>query len=221
MKALVFRPMVSTTSVSPLVMADRFSVPGGFRIFRMGHVEIDVPHLMVLLQEDGDFLGRLDEVEWAALQIDSRNARGLAGRGRRVGDLAPEHLVIVLLHRVLRPLLQVGIGEIADPIGRLLALAVADEGMGRVLAHRTGRARHRDIIAAVSGLPRDAVRGKIGRRRGRLRRCGQRRSGNGGKHAARQKPFSGSKSGHIPLSCVRSTQKSDLAAAGICVSLLA
>src|SRR5258706_13739968 len=40
-----------------LVMPDRFSVPGRFRIRRMRHVEMDAPHLMVALRDDHAFLG--------------------------------------------------------------------------------------------------------------------------------------------------------------------
>ena len=104
----------------------------------MGYVKVDVPHLMVVLHDDHDLLWRLDEIEGAAGEHQSGNAGRLAGRARRVGDFAGEHLVIVLLHDGLRPFFQIGVGEIADAVGWLFAGEVGHEGMSRVLAKRTG-----------------------------------------------------------------------------------
>ena len=125
-----------------LVMPDRFAVPGGFDFGRMGHVHIDMTDVRIFGRDDQDFLGRLDEIERPAIQHENRSARRLAGGARRIGDLAFKDLVIVLLHDVLGPLLQIGIGEVGDAIGRLHAqasgLAVADMGMGRIVGDGTG-----------------------------------------------------------------------------------
>ena len=48
------------------VMADRFAVPGRFRILRMRHIGIDVPDLLVALEDDQNLLRPLNEVERAA-----------------------------------------------------------------------------------------------------------------------------------------------------------
>jgi hypothetical protein len=40
-----------------------------------------------------------------------------AAGARRVGDLAGEHFVVVLLHNLLHPRLQIWIGQVGNPIG--------------------------------------------------------------------------------------------------------
>jgi len=44
-----------------IVMAHGFAGPGRLGVRRMCHVHIDMPHLLVMLVDHQDFLGRLDE----------------------------------------------------------------------------------------------------------------------------------------------------------------
>ena len=101
-------------------------------------------------------------------RANAGHARKPAVRARRVGDLALQHLVVVLLHHVLRPLLQIGVGQVRDAIGRLHAaavgLAVADMRMLGIVGDGRRRARHRDEVHAVRPLPRGPVRGEVGHR---------------------------------------------------------
>jgi hypothetical protein len=95
--------------------------------------------------------------------------------------------------RSLHPGLQIGIGEIGDPICGLPAYVVGDVSMGRILAKDWLSARNPGYLAGCD--PPDLVKGEIGRRRALLR--GNLRSlrhvDKAGQHAARQN--AGSQSG--------------------------
>src|SRR5437868_6467699 len=74
-----------------LVMADRLAVPGRVWAFRMGHVEVDVPYLLVARKYHHHFRGRLDEEDRSErVGHETRNARRHATRTRRKGNLAGE-----------------------------------------------------------------------------------------------------------------------------------
>jgi hypothetical protein len=84
-------------------------------------------------------VGDWHEEERAAAHGDeTRHAARLAGGARGVGDLALQHLVVVLLHHVLGPLLQVRIAQISDPEGGLRALPVGRVFVALVLRHGAG-----------------------------------------------------------------------------------
>src|SRR6266480_6244316 len=74
-------------------------------------------------------------------------------------DLAGIDLVRVLLHHVFRPLLQIGIGEIADPVSCSLSWS---EVMARVLAHHARRAGNRLETGAARVHPASLAPGQIG-----------------------------------------------------------
>src|SRR5437762_7990779 len=59
-----------------LVMADRFSVPGWFRIRRMWHVQVDVTHSLIALADRDHFLGRLNEENRLHNAVDSDGNSG-------------------------------------------------------------------------------------------------------------------------------------------------
>ena len=126
------------TSVSPSYLPTDSPYQDGFEIGRMGHVHVDAPRLTIALFDQVHDLGRLHEEERAAGQTDRGNAPGHAGLAGREGDLALQDLLVVLLHDVLRPLLHIGVGQIADAVVRLLAGAVgdavADIGVARIVA---------------------------------------------------------------------------------------
>jgi hypothetical protein len=129
----------------------------------MGDVEIDVPYLLVARIDHHHFLGRLQHVKrLEPEQYESGNARRSAARARRKRDLSGEHFVIVLLHPLFHPRLQIRIAEVADPIGRLGAGVVANIRMSGIGAQRTGPARNRNEFAA-EGEPADLARREIGR----------------------------------------------------------
>jgi hypothetical protein len=138
-------------------------------------------------------LGRLNEEERAAGLHDRGNAPRLAGLARRIGDLSGKDLIIVLLHDVLGPLLQIRVGQVGDVVVRLLTGAasnrVVDIGMGRIGTDGSGRARDRYVLDAVIAVPTHAVRGKIGRGSGGLCVSAGKNSG-AGEHdrAANKKP---------------------------------
>jgi hypothetical protein len=84
----------------------------------------------------------------------------------RAVSLSGDHLVIVLLHPLFHPGLQIGIGEISDPICGLPAYVVGDVSMGWILA-KYWCARNTRYLAGCD--PPDLVKGEIGRRRTLLR----------------------------------------------------
>src|SRR5258706_12115506 len=153
-----------------LVMANRFSVPGGFWIGGMRRIQPDMPLFIVPRKDHRDLPRRLQDEQSAPEQhIEARTPARLAGGTRREGELAGEHLVIVLLHDVLRPLLQIGVGDVADALGRLLSgdarYVIRNVAMGRVLTDRRWRVWNRKECADADTDPgRLGVKGKIGRR---------------------------------------------------------
>src|SRR6516164_2735950 len=64
---------------------------------------------------------------------EAGNARRQAARSRREADLAGQHFVVVLLHVLLYPRLQIRIAEIGDPIGGLPSGAIGNERMCRIV----------------------------------------------------------------------------------------
>src|SRR5262249_52898645 len=100
----------------------------------MGYVEIDSPHFLIAGMDQPYRLRRLDKEQRleTAVVHEGWNARWHAARTRRKADLPAEHFVIVLLHEILHPSLQVGIGDVGDPICRLLARAVRNVGVGGI-----------------------------------------------------------------------------------------
>src|SRR6266567_5064128 len=105
--------------IAAFVMADRFSVPGRFRILRMPHIQIDVAHLRPGLHDDRNFVWPLIDEKRRAhdVRIKGRNTGWPATFMGTVGYSAGEHLVVRLFHRRLHPVLQNRIGEIRDTIG--------------------------------------------------------------------------------------------------------
>src|SRR5215470_14159577 len=98
----------------------------------VGHVHVDAPRLIVLSPNDPDHLGRLNEYERVRSTIthEEGNARRHTARLWRKGALlSGQHLVDILLHALLHPRLQVRIGKIRNPKGRLLVDAVGSERM--------------------------------------------------------------------------------------------
>src|SRR5262245_11031752 len=148
--------------VAALVVADRLAVPGWLWIFRMRHIEIDMPNLLVAGEDDHHLLRRLDEIHrLKTIQVKRRDTRRAAARVRREGDLPREHLIVVLLHPLLNPGLQIWIAEVSDEECRLLAgtgsLGVADARVGWIIAHGTGPAGYGsefDIECEPRGLVR-------------------------------------------------------------------
>src|SRR5882672_11953172 len=180
-------------------------------MLRVLYVEIDAPHLRIARIDHPYLLGRLHEVHRvrAAVSHETRHARRHAARSRREGDLPGEHFVIVLLHVLLHPRLQVRIGEVRNPIGGLPACAVGNEGVRRITAD--GRQVARNGLeagpAAVHPDPPDLVRREIRRPRLLLRqsRCGRRRCDNPGQDTAGNEPRTQCERGHLRSSsrCLR------------------
>src|SRR5262245_39156157 len=78
MKDLVEMPMVSTTSVSPSsLVPDRFSIPGGFDVFRMTHVQIDVANLRAALADHHNLV-------WSLVDAVRLDAASVAPTERRL-----------------------------------------------------------------------------------------------------------------------------------------
>src|SRR5260370_32696208 len=99
---------------------------------------MDAVHLMLAGKDKQDDLGRWKEIKRRrpAVSHEARNPSMRAARTRREGDLAGKHFVVVLLHVLLHPWLQIRIAQIRDPVGRLSAGAVADERMRRIVGDR-------------------------------------------------------------------------------------
>src|SRR6266446_3899799 len=95
----------------------------------MRYVERDAAHLRIGRTHDPDLLGSLHEPRRVLVSAQSHES-GDTGRHaaltRGESDLAGDDLVIVLLHDLLHPGLEVRVGEIGDPIGWLTALAIGD-----------------------------------------------------------------------------------------------
>src|SRR5215813_5617792 len=133
----------------------------------MRHVEIDMSNLLVAREDDHHLLRRLDEIHrLKPVQVKRWNTSRTAARVWCEGDLARQHLVVILLHPLLNPGLQIWIAEVGDQERWLLAgagsLRVADAGVGGIIADRTGPAG----IGSEFNIKREPpglVRGEIGR----------------------------------------------------------
>ena len=136
-----------------LVMSDRFSVPRRLRIFQMGNVEIDPADLLIALVDHPHHFRRLHEVNGlvtAAIGHKTGNSRGQTARSCREGGFSGEDFVIVFLHPLLDPRLQVRIGDIADSKGRLPAPAVRHVRVRWIVRHRGYRAGHGGKVRTIS-----------------------------------------------------------------------
>src|SRR5208283_5677278 len=69
------------------VMADRLPEPGRFRIYRMRHVQVNSPHLLLALPENPHLLRSLDEED--RLGREKQLARRAAGPAARLGGERP------------------------------------------------------------------------------------------------------------------------------------
>jgi hypothetical protein len=123
------------------VTPDRFSIPGRFRIGRMRHVEPDVTRAS--RQEKHDFLGRLDDMHEARVEMEGGNAGLPASRLARLAVAASEHELILLAQHFPDPRHQIpscGIVEVGHAVGRrdphLPRLLVVDVGLGVIVVHR-------------------------------------------------------------------------------------
>ena len=149
----------------------------------MGHVQPDMARFGVSGKDHGDLARRLQDVQSTAEQhVEAWNAGRLAGGTRREGELPGEHFVVVLLHHVFRPLLQIGVADVADALGRLLSgdagFVIRNVAMGRVLTDRLRRARDRKECADADTDPgRLGGGGENGRRARRHRLLCCRRPG--------------------------------------------
>ncbi len=151
----------------------------------MGHVQIDVPNLLVAFVDHDDFLGHLNEIDGARPAAEnevSRNARRPAARAGAERHFAGEHFFIVALHPRHHPGLQNGVGEIADSEGRLPHRVVANIRMGFVERDRP-RARRWGKEFGV-GEPAEIPSGQSGNAFLRARFC--RRSARA-KHTNRER----------------------------------
>src|SRR6266849_4664676 len=144
-----------------LIMADRFAVPGRFRICRMWHVEPDVAGSPG--EEQYDFLGRLDDMHEAGVEMEGRNAGLPASRFARLAVAAPEHEFVLAAERFTDPGQQVlsrRVIEVRHPIGRLdphlSRHLVVGVGMVGTIGHRTEAGRR---IGKVIEQTRDRVIG--------------------------------------------------------------
>ena len=91
----------------------------------MGHIEIDAPDLLVRRVNDQNLLGRLDEIDGTAeIRHEAGNTRRHAARAGCERDFSGQHFVVVLLHPLLGPWLQVRIAEIGNPKRRLPACRI-------------------------------------------------------------------------------------------------
>jgi len=139
------------------VVADGFAVPAGLWVFRMRHIQIDVPRLIIAAPDDQNFFGRLDEKDHrrrnAAEDIPRGNARRIASLPGGEGNDAGQHLVIRALHLLDHPRLENGIGEIGNAVVRIarseVAHAIGSIGMIGVRHHRAGPAAFggKEIVA--------------------------------------------------------------------------
>ena len=88
----------------------------------MRHVQPDMPRFGVSGEDHHDFRRRLQDVQGTPEQhVEARNTGSLACGTRGVSELPGEHFVVVLLHHVFRPLLQIGVADVPDALGRLFS----------------------------------------------------------------------------------------------------
>src|SRR5215467_15627805 len=114
----------------------------------MGYVQQDMARFAVSGEDHGDLARRLQDVQSTAEEhVEAWHAGRPARRTRREGELAGKHFVVVLLHHVFGPLLQIGVADVADALGGLFSrdagLIVRNVRMGRVLPDWFWRARDR------------------------------------------------------------------------------
>src|SRR5215813_6536182 len=84
----------------------------------MRHIHIDVPYLVIALEDDRHHLRRLKKIE------------RLATRTWRIGDLSGKHFIVTLFHSLLDPRFQVRVGEIGNSERWLHSSAILKIGMG-------------------------------------------------------------------------------------------
>src|SRR3974390_229427 len=91
---------IDDEGVAAFVMADRFSVPGWFRIGRMRYIQVDMAHLWPGLHDDNNLVGPLIDEKWRAYDvgIKSRNTGRPASFMGTVGHSAGDHLVVRFFH---------------------------------------------------------------------------------------------------------------------------
>src|SRR5262245_35287031 len=189
--------------VTAFILADRFAVPRWLRLLRMRCIEVDAANLLIARVQHQHQLRRLNEVVWlgAAKSSKVRDTSHRTARARREGDLAGDHLVVVLLHAFLDPRLEVRVCQIGDSEGRLPYGVVGHVGVLWVEGHRLrpGVAADRKERTAHPD-PAGRVRGKIGPRGVVLCRDlgGERHADEAGRDTVREKPGIG-ECGHRAL----------------------
>jgi hypothetical protein len=155
----------------------------------MRHIQVDMAHLMIQLPDHRDLLRRLEPVCGPArIQEIGRNAGRPAARLAGIHRLAAENLVIRFLQRVFRELGQIGIVEVRNPEGRLLAGVVGHIGMRGIAGDQRRAARQGDPVG-TDGDPAGIARGEVGRTRAFLRRDlrqGRRERGAGAEQAGQE-----------------------------------
>src|SRR5580704_15531603 len=158
------------------VMADRFSVPGGFWILRVRHVHTDMTHLLIVFRNDQHLVWRLKKIDRpiAFVDVDVGDAARPAALARRERNFSGQDLVIGLLHLFFGPGLENRIAQIGNP-ERELALGLS-EGIVRMLLVGDDRTRARfwwqEIVAR--GTVRYPERAGVGGKnedRARVRRA--------------------------------------------------
>src|SRR5215475_3365526 len=169
----------------------------------MRHIHIDVPYLVIALEDDRHHLRRLEKIDRleATVAYEARNAGRLATRTWRVGDLSGKHFIVTLFHSLLDPRLQVRIGEIGNSERWLHSSAILKIGVGWIGTDRPWPyASNLEEIELECNPPR-FVRRKVGRPRLLLRSntAGQRRTDEAG-HAC-EKTRSRDECPHRCFSC--------------------
>src|SRR6266545_4977137 len=145
------------------VVADGLAIPGWLHMGRMRHIQIDPPHIVVVLMQHPDLLGGLDEEQrLRRRQDEARNAGCPAARRARPHRLAGQHLLVGLLQRVFGKLRQIRIADVGNPKRRLPADIIGHITMGRVLLHRLRTAWHGGPFGADCN-PSDIDGGQIWR----------------------------------------------------------
>src|SRR5258705_10509960 len=96
---------VDDERIATLVVPDRFSIPGGFDVFRMAHVQIDVAYLRAALADHHNLVWSLvDEV-----RLDQRNNVEIghailpSAFARADSTLSLRDFIIRLLHFLIFP----------------------------------------------------------------------------------------------------------------------
>src|SRR6516225_6619410 len=91
---------VNNEGVAIFIMANRFTVPRRFNIFRMKRIQIDVPNLRSARTNYHDFLRSLIKVEWCyqRINIETGDTDWPAPFTRTKRDFASQYVIICLLH---------------------------------------------------------------------------------------------------------------------------